>query len=65
MNTATVEIRVMTSGAFTAAYLELIPQCETSTQKKIRTAATSIGTGDAALPNRLKHGKALDNSEIP
>ena len=44
MNTMTDEIRVMTSGAFTAAYLELIPQLELLT-KKIPAAATSIGTG--------------------
>ncbi len=60
MNTTTNEIIVMTSGAFTAAYLELIPQLELLTKKKIVTAATSIGTGETSIPNRLKSGEAVD-----
>ena len=50
MTTTTHDIKVMTSGAFTAAYLELIPQLEALTQKKIVTAATSIGTGESSIP---------------
>ena len=50
----------MTSGAFTAAYLELIPKLELLTGKKIVTAATSIGTGETSIPNRLKRGEAVD-----
>ena len=53
------EIRVMTSGAFTAAHLELIPQLERLTGKKIVTVTTSIGTGDISIPNRLKRGEGL------
>jgi molybdate transport system substrate-binding protein len=60
MNTTTDEIRVMTSGAFTAAYLELIPQLELLTKKKLVTAATSIGTGENSIPNRLRRGEAVD-----
>jgi molybdate transport system substrate-binding protein len=60
MNTMTHDIRVMTSGAFTAAYLELIPQLELLTKKKIVTAATSIGTGETSIPNRLQRGEAVD-----
>jgi molybdate transport system substrate-binding protein len=63
MNTiekATDEIRVMTSGAFTAAYLELIPRLEKLTKKKLVTAATSIGTGETSIPNRLRRGEAVD-----
>ena len=60
MNPATNEIRVMTSGAFTAAYLELIPQLEALTKKKIVTAATSIGTGESSIPSRLQRGEAVD-----
>jgi molybdate transport system substrate-binding protein len=59
MNT-TDEIRVMTSGAFTAAYLELIPRLELLTKKKLVTAATSIGTGETSIPNRLRRGEAVD-----
>jgi molybdate transport system substrate-binding protein len=60
MNPTTNEIRVMTSGAFTAAYLELIPKLELITGKKLVTAATSIGTGETSIPNRLKRGEAVD-----
>jgi molybdate transport system substrate-binding protein len=60
MNTMTHDIRVMTSGAFTAAHLELIPLLELLTQKKIVTTATSIGTGENSIPSRLKRGEAVD-----
>jgi molybdate transport system substrate-binding protein len=60
MTTLNNEIKVMTSGAFTAAYLELIPQLESLTQRKIVTASTSIGTGDMSIPNRLKRGEVVD-----
>jgi molybdate transport system substrate-binding protein len=56
----TNELRVMTSGAFTAAYLELIPRLESLTGKKLITAATSIGTGETSIPNRLKRGETAD-----
>ncbi len=54
------EIRVMTSGAFTAAHLELIPQLERLTGKKVVTVTTSIGTGDTSIPSRLKRGEVAD-----
>jgi molybdate transport system substrate-binding protein len=60
MNTTNEEIRVMTSGAFTAAYLELIPKLELLTKKKLVTAATSIGTGENSIPNRLRRGEPVD-----
>lgn len=60
MTATTNEIRVMTSGAFTAAHLALIPQLEHLTGKKIVTASTSIGTGDNSIPNRLKRGEIAD-----
>jgi len=50
----------MTSGAFTAAYLELVPRLELLTKKKLVTAATSIGTGENSIPNRLRRGEAVD-----
>ena len=58
--TTTNELRVMTSGAFTAAYFELIPRLEALTGKKFITAATSIGTGETSIPSRLKRGEAAD-----
>lgn len=54
------EFRVMTSGAFTAAYKALMPQLEQLTGKTIVTVTTSIGTGDISIPNRLKRGEVAD-----
>ena len=56
----TDEIRIMTSGAFTAAYLELVPRLESLSGKKLITAATSIGTGENSIPNRLRRGETVD-----
>ncbi|MFB3885505.1 MAG: substrate-binding domain-containing protein [Thermodesulfobacteriota bacterium] len=60
MNPTTRDLRVMTSGAFTAAYLELIPRLEFLTKKKLVTVATSIGTGEMSIPNRLRRGEVVD-----
>ncbi len=60
MTAATNEFRVMTSGAFTAAHLALIPQVERLIGKKVVTVTTSIGTGDTSIPNRLKRGEVAD-----
>ena len=54
------DIRVMTSGAFTAAFLDLIPQFERATQNKIVVAATSMGTGTNSIPSRLQRGEPVD-----
>ena len=56
----TTEIRIMTSGAFTAAYLALIPRLEQLTGKKLVTAATSIGSGENSIPNRLRRRESVD-----
>jgi molybdate transport system substrate-binding protein len=50
----------MTSGAFTAAHLELIPKLESLTKSKVVTLTTSVGTGDTSIPNRLKRGEVAD-----
>ena len=50
----------MTSGAFTAAHLELIPEVERLTKRKVVTATTSVGTGETSIPNRLKRGETAD-----
>ena len=60
MTAITNEFRVMTSGAFTAAYLTLHPQLERLIKKKIVTVTTSVGTGDISIPNRLKRGEIAD-----
>jgi len=54
------DIVVMTSGAFTAAYLELVPAYERSTKHKLTTATTAMGTGAESIPNRLKRGEPAD-----
>lgn len=59
-NTNLNEFRVMTSGAFTAAHLALIPQLQRLIGKTVVTASTSVGTGEGSLPNRLKRGEAVD-----
>lgn len=54
------EIRVATSGAFTAAYLELAAEFERRTGHRVVTAATSMGVGRASIPARLAAGEGLD-----
>ena len=54
------EIRVMTSGAFTAAHLELVPKVEALTGRKVVTVTTSMGTGESSIENRLKRGEVAD-----
>jgi len=54
------EFRVMTSGAFTAAHLALIPKVEALTKKKVVTVTTSMGTGDTSIVERLKRREAVD-----
>jgi molybdate transport system substrate-binding protein len=50
----------MTSGAFTAAYLDLLPVYEKSTKHKLVTAATTMGIGAESIPSRLQRGDAAD-----
>ena len=50
----------MTSGSFTAAYLELTPQCERATNDTFVTVTTSVGTGLAFIPTRLQRGEPAD-----
>ena len=55
------EVKVMTSGAFTAAYLQLVPEFEHTTRHKIVTAfGASMGTGPNTIPSRLQRGEAAD-----
>ena len=54
------EIKVMTSGAFTAAYLELAAEFERRTGHRVITEATSMGVGDTSIPARLARGEAID-----
>jgi molybdate transport system substrate-binding protein len=59
------EIRVATSGAFTAAYLELAPEFERATGHRLVTEATSMGTAASGIPARLRRGDAIDIVIVP
>jgi len=55
------EIKVVTSGAFTAAYLELVPEYQQATHNKLLTEfGPSMGTTHNAIPIRLDRGEAID-----
>ena len=58
---STAEIKVVTSGAFRAAYLQLAPEYERATQVKLATEfGPSTGTARNAIPIRLERGEAID-----
>ena len=55
------EIRVITSGGFTAAYNELVPGFERATGNKVVTTfGGSMGNGPETIPNRLARGEPAD-----
>lgn len=55
------KVKVVTSGAFTAAYLELAPEYEGATHIKVNTEfGPSMGTTHNAIPVRLERGEAID-----
>jgi molybdate transport system substrate-binding protein len=55
------EIKVATSGGFTAAYLELVPEYERATHNKVVTEfGPSMGTTHNAIPIRLERGEEFD-----
>lgn len=54
------ELKVMTSGAFTAPYLALFPRFEQDTHDKVVTLTTTMGTGAESIPNRIGGGEAVD-----
>lgn len=55
------EIKVVTSGGFTAAFLQLVPVYETATHNKLTTEfGPSMGTTHNAIPVRLDRGEAID-----
>jgi molybdate transport system substrate-binding protein len=59
------ELRVMTSGAFTAPYLELAPQFEQAMKVKVVTVTTTMGTGEESIPSRVQRGEAVDVLILP
>lgn len=55
------EIHVMTSGGFTAAYKQLVPEFEKATGHKIVSAfGASQGGAPDSIPERLKRGEQAD-----
>jgi len=54
------DVRVMTSGAFTAALLDLKTEFERTTPHKIVVVTTTMGTGETSIENRLKRGEPGD-----
>src|SRR5438067_4961213 len=55
------EIKVVTSGAFTAAYQELVPAFERASGHTVTTAfGGSMGSAPDAIPNRLERGEHFD-----
>jgi molybdate transport system substrate-binding protein len=55
------EVRVMTSGAFTEAYLQLVPELERVTKIKVVTVfGASMGSEPTTIPNRLGRGEPAD-----
>jgi len=55
------EIKVMTSGGFTAALLDVIPEFERATGNKVVTTfGASMGEAPDAIPIRLQRGEPVD-----
>lgn len=55
------KITVVTSGAFTAAYLQLVPEYERASHTKLLTEfGPSMGTTHNAIPIRLERGEVID-----
>ena len=55
------EVRVITSGAFTAACLRLVSEFERTTQHTVVTTfGASMGSGPDTIPSRLQRGEPAD-----
>jgi molybdate transport system substrate-binding protein len=55
------EVRVMTSGAFTEAFLTLVPEFERATGTKVLVAfGASMGGAPDSIPSRLERGEPVD-----
>jgi molybdate transport system substrate-binding protein len=54
------EIRVLTTGAFEAPYLELVAPFERTTGHKVIALGTSMGVGTGSIPNRIRRGEPAD-----
>lgn len=55
------EVHVITSGGFTAAYLDIVPVFERTTgHTVVTTFGGSMGNGPETIPNRLQRGEPAD-----
>jgi molybdate transport system substrate-binding protein len=55
------EVRVMTSGAFTEAFLNVVPEFERTTGTKVLVAfGASMGGAPDSIPSRLERGEPVD-----
>lgn len=55
------EIKVMMSGAFTAAYRQLMPEFQRATHNQLVTAyGASMGDAPDSIPSRLERGEPVD-----
>jgi molybdate transport system substrate-binding protein len=54
------ELRIMTSGTFTAAFLELAAGFERATGHRAAAVTTTIGVGAESIPNRLQRREPAD-----
>src|SRR5450756_977718 len=55
------DVKVMISGGFTAAYLEVVPEFERATGNKIVTSfGASMGSAPDSIPVRLQRGEPAD-----
>jgi molybdate transport system substrate-binding protein len=59
------EIRVMTSGGFAAAYLDLVAPFERATSHRVVTLATSSGIREESIQSRIGRGEAVDVVILP
>ena len=58
---AAQEVRVVTSGGFTEAYKQLVPQFERESHIHVASAfGASMGATPDAIPNRLNRGEPID-----
>jgi len=59
------EIRVMSSGGFAAAYLDLVGPFERASSHRVITDATSTGVGADSIPSRIRRGDPVDVVILP
>jgi molybdate transport system substrate-binding protein len=58
---AAEQLRAMTSGGFTSAYLELVPEFERTTGHTVATSfGASMGDAPDSIPARLRRGEPVD-----